>query len=182
MKELEITAIESPDASTLAPLLIALLEEFGMTLATAESCTGGLVGKLLTDVPGASNVYMGGCITYTNEIKQKLLGVKADTLACHTAVSAPVASEMSDGVRRLLGTDIGVSVTGYAGPGGGTAEHPVGTVFVGISIRGQTEVLELHFPALTRCAVREAAATALLSHLIAKLTENGGADNPMCIN
>lgn len=103
----------------------------GKTLSTAESCTGGGIGNALTAVPGASNVYKGGVISYCNEIKEKCLGVPAQILADHGAVSAPVAEAMARGARGVLDTDIAVSVTGLAGPTGDEFGNPVGTVFVG---------------------------------------------------
>ncbi len=121
------------DIDSIERAALNALRESKMTLAVAESCTGGLIAKRITDLSGASEVFLGGCVTYTNEIKQKLLGVKAETLAAHTAVSAEVAMEMARGVRERLGADIGISATGYAGPGGGDAENPVGTVYLGIS-------------------------------------------------
>ncbi len=123
------------DIDSIERAALNALRESKMTLATAESCTGGLIAKRITDLSGASEVFLGGCVTYTNEIKQKLLGVKAETLAAHTAVSAEVAMEMARGVRERLGADIGISATGYAGPGGGDAEHPVGTVYLGMSTK-----------------------------------------------
>lgn len=103
----------------------------GKTLATAESCTGGMIGAALTDVPGSSHVYKGGIISYTNEAKQNLLGVDGDVLKTQGAVSAPVARAMAEGVRKVLGSDIAVSVTGLAGPGGDEFGNFVGTVFIG---------------------------------------------------
>lgn len=103
----------------------------GKTLATAESCTGGSIGSALTAVPGASNVYKGGIISYCNEIKAKLLDVPVEILEQYGAVSAPVAEAMARGARGVLDTDIAVSVTGLAGPTGDEFGNPVGTVFVG---------------------------------------------------
>ena len=103
----------------------------GKTLATAESLTGGGIGSELTSVSGSSAVYKGGVISYTNEIKEKILGVRKETLEQFGAVSAPVAEEMVSGVRKLLGVDIAVSVTGLAGPGGDDFGNPVGTVYIG---------------------------------------------------
>ena len=103
----------------------------GKTLSTAESLTGGGIGAALTAVPGSSGVYKGGVVSYTDEMKRKILGVTADTLREYGAVSAPVAGEMVSGVRRLTNTDIAVSVTGLAGPGGDEFGNPVGTVFIG---------------------------------------------------
>ena len=103
----------------------------GKTLATAESLTGGGIGAALTGVSGSSAVYKGGVISYTNEIKHKVLGVSQELLDTHGAVSAPVAGEMVSGVRKLLQADIAVSVTGLAGPGGDEFGNPVGTVYIG---------------------------------------------------
>ncbi len=124
------------DVDSIEQRAVTLLAEKGMSVSAAESCTGGLIAKRLTDISGASQVFFGGCVTYTNEAKQALLGVRAETLAEHTAVSAEVAMEMARGVRERLSTDIGVSATGYAGPGGGDANNPVGTVYIGISTEG----------------------------------------------
>ena len=112
----------------------------GKTLATAESLTGGGIGAALTQVSGASAVYKGGIISYTNEIKHRLLGVPADVLEQYGAVSAPVAKAMAEGARKVLEADIAVSVTGLAGPTGDDFGNPVGTVFIGYSDSGITEV------------------------------------------
>ena len=112
----------------------------GRTLATAESLTGGGIGAALTQVSGASAVYKGGIISYTNEIKHKLLGVPMEILDQYGAVSAPVAKAMAEGARKVLDTDIAVSVTGLAGPSGDEFGNPVGTVFIGYSDSNITEV------------------------------------------
>ena len=111
--------------------VIECLAAQGKTLATAESLTGGGIGAALTAVPGASSVYKGGVISYTNEVKEKLLGVNAETLEKYGAVSQQVAGEMASGARKLLKADIAVSVTGLAGPSGDEFGNPVGTVFIG---------------------------------------------------
>lgn len=103
----------------------------GKTLVTAESCTGGGIGAALTSISGSSAVYMGGIISYTNDVKADVLGVGREVLAQHGAVSAPVAAAMANGVRCLLHADVAVSVTGLAGPGGDEYGNPVGTVFIG---------------------------------------------------
>jgi PncC family amidohydrolase len=110
-----------------------LLRARGWTLGTAESCTGGLVGHLITNLSGSSDFFLGGIIAYANEIKRDALGVPEDLLVAHGAVSSPVALAMAQGVRRALGVDVGVSVTGVAGPLGGTPEKPVGTVYIGVA-------------------------------------------------
>ena len=111
----------------------ALLKERGRSIAVAESCSGGLIGHRLTAVPGSSAYLRGGVIAYADDVKQKILGVDAETLRQHGAVSEPTAAEMATGVRRVLGADIGVSVTGIAGPDGGTVDKPVGTVCFGLA-------------------------------------------------
>lgn len=110
-----------------------LLKERGWMIAIAESCTGGLVTDSLTNIPGSSSYVKGGIVAYTEEAKQKLLGISPDTLSLHGAVSEQCAIEMAQGVRRLLGAEIGASVTGIAGPTGGTPEKPVGTVFIAVA-------------------------------------------------
>lgn len=121
------------DADSMERVLVDLLHERKLTLSAAESCTGGLIAKRITDIAGCSDVFFGGCVTYTNEVKNKLLGVSLDTLGKYGAVSEQTAMEMARGVRERTGSDIGVSATGIAGPGGGSEEIPVGTVFLGIS-------------------------------------------------
>ena len=115
----------------------------GKTLATAESLTGGGIGAALTAVSGSSAVYKGGIVSYTNEVKMNILGVTPSLLDIHGAVSAPVAEEMAAGVRRLLNSDIAVSVTGLAGPAGDEFSHPVGTVFIGYQDSSHT-IVEHH--------------------------------------
>ena len=105
----------------------------GKTLCTAESCTGGGIGAALTAIPGSSAVYVGGIISYTNAVKQKLLGVPAEMLEAHGAVSAPVAEAMAKGARNALNAAVAVSVTGLAGPGGDEYGNPVGRVYIGYS-------------------------------------------------
>ena len=139
-----------------AQAVIDLCRERGWTLASAESCTGGLVGAELTALAGASDVYVGGVIAYSNEVKRTELGVAKETLQEHGAVSAETAAEMAAGVRRALSADIAVSDTGIAGPGGGTAEKPVGLVFLAVTSPDgdTTERLQL---AGDRHAIRERA-------------------------
>ena len=118
---------------TVADRLVALLKAQGLTCATAESCTGGGVGAAITAVPGASEVFLGGVISYANAVKQGVLGVSPTTLATVGAVSPETAAQMADGARRLVKADLAVSVTGLAGPDGGGAEKPVGLVWFGLA-------------------------------------------------
>lgn len=111
----------------------SLLTEKELMVATAESCTGGLIGHALTNIPGSSAYYAGGVISYTNALKIKLLGVAASTLEEHGAVSESTAREMAEGIKTVAHADIGVASTGIAGPGGGTSEKPVGLVYIGLA-------------------------------------------------
>lgn len=117
---------------TLPFALFSLLKEKNITFATAESCTGGLIAKTLTDIPGSSQVFLGGVVSYANSMKENILGVKSETLRSFGAVSEETALEMARGVVNITGCDYGLSVTGIAGPDGGTEEKPVGTVFIGL--------------------------------------------------
>ena len=117
------------------------------TIAVAESCTGGLLAAQLTEQAGSSDYFSGGVVAYSNRIKQTQLGVSAELLQRHGAVSAPVAHAMAQGVRERLGSTYGVSITGIAGPGGGTQEKPVGLVYIGIATLKNTKVLNSSFPA-----------------------------------
>ncbi len=126
-----------------AEALAAAMARTGSTLASAESCTGGLIAHLLTAIPGISASYLGGAVTYSNASKTELLGVPADLIAAHGAVSPEVAAAMAEGVRTRLGATIGISTTGVAGPGGGTPEKPVGLVYLGLSTAGGTQTRRL---------------------------------------
>ncbi len=113
------------------------------TISTAESLTGGMISKFITSVPGASEIFELGVCTYSDRIKNKMLGVKNETLQKYTAVSGQTADEMSIGIQKLSKSDIAVAVTGIAGPGGGTDEKPVGTVYVSVRFRGECETKNL---------------------------------------
>ncbi len=139
-----------------------LLAERKLTLAVAESCTGGLVGHRLTNVPGSSGYFLGGVMAYANEAKEKLLGVSRDTLANFGAVSEETAREMARGVRRELGADIGVAVTGIAGPGGGLPGKPVGLTWVALAAR-ETEWARHHVWDSDRMGNKEKSAEAVLA-------------------
>lgn len=141
--------------------LIKMLLDKKATVATAESCTGGMVAARLTSVSGASGAFKYGGVTYCNEAKHVLLGVSTETLDEHGAISAETAKEMSEGIRKVMNADIGISVTGNAGPG--AAENkPVGLVFIGVSSDNYSAVLENHFEG-DRCSIREQAADKALS-------------------
>jgi len=125
------TAVQLPHP--LACDLSRLISARGLTLALAESCTGGLIGSLITDVAGSSDYFLGSAVTYANSAKQNLLDVRPETLLAHGAVSAETAAEMAQGARRIFGADIAASVTGIAGPGGGVRGKPVGLVHIHLS-------------------------------------------------
>ena len=122
---------------------ISALSNNGETFVTAESCTGGGIGELITEVSGASSVFSGGFITYSNELKEKLLGVDGKKISRHGAVSSEVAIQMAEGAQRLTKADYAVSVTGVAGPTGGSDEKPVGTVWFGLSYKDARKVYRL---------------------------------------
>lgn len=133
----------------------------GKTLVTAESCTGGMIGEMLTAVPGASEVYKGGVISYCNEVKENVLGVSREILDRYGAVSVWTAGAMASGVRKLLKADVAVSVTGLAGPGGDEFGHEVGTVFIGYECISRSVAKEYHFTGDRDAVRRQAAEEAL---------------------
>lgn len=137
----------------------------GKTLVTAESCTGGLIGAMITSVPGSSAIYKGGIISYCNEIKEDILGVSAEALQQYGAVSHPVAAMMACGARKVLNADIAISVTGLAGPDGDDFGNPLGTVYIGYEDRSNALVKEFHFVG-DREHIREQAAAAALKLIL----------------
>ncbi len=145
----------SEDGSTLEEVIIRLLRQRGWTMAVAESCTGGLICSRLTDVPGASEVFTHGFITYANRAKTGLLGVDASALQSHGAVSREVAEQMAQGALRASGADVACAVTGIAGPGGGTPEKPVGTVWVAVATNNGCHANH-HFIPRERIAFKQA--------------------------
>lgn len=153
--------------------LIALLQDHHLTFSAAESCTGGLIGKLMTDLPGSLDYFKGSAVTYWNSAKEKVLSVKADTLAAHTAVSAETAEEMAEGSRRLYGADLSVSTTGYAGPGRGERGEPAGLVYIGIAGPAGTEVHQERFMG-SRKSVRYGAAEKALFYAAEYIRRHGG--------
>lgn len=135
------------DEQTLQSSLVRLLRQKKLTLATAESCTGGTIGQMITDVSGSSDVYLGGWVTYANAMKTQHLGVPAELLAEHGAVSAPVARAMAAGALQRSGADLAIAITGIAGPSGGTEEKPVGTVWIGLAARDrEADAWHFHLP------------------------------------
>jgi len=157
----------SRDERSTAELVVDLLRDRGLTLGTAESCTGGLVAARITDVPGSSDVFLGSIVSYADSVKRDRLGVPDDVLAAHGAVSAETAEAMAAGARAALGVDVAVSVTGIAGPGGGTEEKPVGLVYLhAVGPDGELS-RRLDFPG-DRETIRLRAAVAAL-HLVRRL-------------
>ncbi len=150
--------------------IVNMLTQMGFMLSVAESCTGGMVSSALVDYPGASNVFSDGIVTYSNESKMKFLGVKSETLEKYSAVSFKTAEEMCKGVALRSNTDIALSTTGYAGPGGGTEEDPAGTVYIGIYIKGEVFTRRLSLSG-TRNEVRKKATEILLEELCNRLKE-----------
>lgn len=148
-----------------------LLRQQGLRLAVAESCTGGLVGHLITNVAGSSTYYMGSVTAYAYEAKVRLLGVRWETLEKYGAVSKETVLEMACGVRRALAADIGAAVSGIAGPGGGTPDKPVGLAWVGLSAAGVDEAWRFHWKG-DRVYVKEQSARAVLQRLVDYLSNS----------
>ncbi len=139
-------------------------------LTTAESCTGGLIAHRITNVPGSSGYFDRGFITYSNEAKMAMLKVPEDVLIAHGAVSEPCARAMAEGARKMAGSEVGVSVTGIAGPTGGSPEKPVGTVFMAVSLPSGTRCMRFHFQG-ERVGIKEQTADAALEMLREALRE-----------
>ncbi|MBQ7650076.1 MAG: CinA family protein [Victivallales bacterium] len=144
------------------------LKARGLTLSTAESCTGGGIAAILTDIPGASAWFSGGFVTYSNEWKMKQLGVSAETLERYGAVSSETVGEMLDGLLENGGADLGIAVSGIAGPGGGTPEKPVGTVYVGVARKDWKWVQRFQFEG-GRADVRRATAETALNMMLEEI-------------
>ena len=159
------------DDEEMEMIVVRLLTERKKTLALAESCTGGCLAHRVTNVPGASAVFLGGFVTYSNEAKQKFLGVRAETLAAHGAVSEAVAREMAEGARQQAGADFAVAITGIAGPGGGTKDKPVGTVFMALAGESGT-VVEQRINSYERETFKQLTAQQALEMLRAQLVSS----------
>lgn len=145
-----------------------ILTEKGLTLALAESCTGGLLGSKFTAISGATSFFLGGIISYANEVKITQLGVKASTLETHGAVSLETATEMAKGARKNLKSDYAISITGIAGPGGGTPDKPVGLVYLAVSSKDKTATEKFLFEG-DRDNIREQACAEAVKMLIKEL-------------
>ena len=148
--------------------MVRLLTRQGKTLALAESCTGGFIANQITNVPGASAVFPGGIVAYSNDAKRKFLGVRAETLARHGAVSEAAARAMAEGALKRFGADFAIAVTGVAGPGGGTKSKPVGTAFIALAGGGETVVEQILNP-LDREQFKQATANQALKILHLRL-------------
>jgi nicotinamide-nucleotide amidase len=161
--------IVSTDGDSLEAVVVARLREEGRTVATAESCTGGLLANRFTNVPGASEIFGAGWVTYANEAKVASLGVDPAALAEHGAVSETVARQMAEGACERAGADFGLSTTGIAGPGGGTAEKPVGTVFLALAERGQPTLAWQQFFPTDRATFKDLVTQSALNALRKRL-------------
>ena len=151
-------------------VVVRLLTGRKKTLATAESCTGGFIANRITNVPGASKIFIGGIVAYSNEVKQKFLGVRAETLKKFGAVSEKVACEMAKGAREKFGADFAIAVTGIAGPGGGTKDKPVGTVFIALAGEFGT-LVKCELNSFGREKFKEITAQQALEMLLIRLTQ-----------
>ncbi len=159
------------DCQSLEAEAVRLLKEKKLTLSAAESCTGGLLSKRVTDISGSSEVFFGGAVTYSNEMKEKFLGVKHKTLAEFGAVSEPVARQMAEGIKRESGADLGIGITGIAGPGGGSEEKPVGLVYVALAAKDGTWCRKLNMGSYGgRDMIRTRSASSALDMVIRYLT------------
>ena len=159
------------EEDSLEEVVGGLCRQQGLSLAVAESCSGGLIAAAVTRVPGSSAYFHGGVVAYSNDLKERLLGVAGDTLAAHGAVSAAVAEEMAAGIRRVTGADLTLAVTGIAGPGGGSPEKPVGTVYIGLASAAGVRA-ELFSFSGNRVQIQESTAHRALDLLRRHLLEN----------
>ena len=165
-------SVYGEDSADLASVVLELCRARRLTIGVAESCTGGLLGERLTAIPGASDVMLGGVIAYANEVKRKLLGVPESDLVAHGAVSEPVVRQMARGAREITNADVGIAITGVAGPSGGTPDKPVGTVWIAIDVQGDQRALMLRLIG-DRAEIRRRAAQASLELLRRTLFREG---------
>ena len=163
---MKISIVSSAALRRISALAVKTLKEKSATVATAESCTGGLIAKSVTDIAGSSAVIAGGMVTYTNRIKTDVLGVDENIIAEHTEVSHACAKAMAERARDVFGTDYALSATGYAGPGGGTEKDPTGTVYIGIATPSGARTERICVENATRTQVRNAVAHHALQMLL----------------
>jgi PncC family amidohydrolase len=167
--------VESEPLTRLVERLQASCLERGLTVATAESCTGGMIAKLITDLPGSSGYFRGGVVSYSDEVKESLLGVPGDQLAAHGAVSAQVARSMAVGAMQRTEASLAVAVTGVSGPGGGSPAKPVGLTYVAVADSSGVEVRRFVWTG-DRAANRESSARAAVELLLERLPAAPGAE------
>lgn len=170
MSNYNVHTMKSERSDSLEQIMGQLLQRQNWSLATAESCTGGLIGHWITQVPGSSAYYLGGVVSYADQVKEELLGVHPDTLSSVGAVSRATALEMARGVRQRLTADVGISVTGIAGPGGGSAEKPVGLTWIAIVTPRVERAQRFVFDG-DRSANKQSAAQAALEMLLEELRD-----------
>ena len=163
---MKISIVSSAVLRHVSALAVKTLKEKSATVATAESCTGGLIAKSITDIAGSSAVIAGGMVTYTNRIKTDVLGVDAAIIEQHTEVSHACAKAMAERAKVMFGTDYALSATGYAGPGGGTEQDPTGTVYIGIATPTGARTERICVENATRSQVRNTVAHYALQMLI----------------
>ena len=163
---MKISIVSSAALRRISALAVKTLKEKSANVATAESCTGGLIAKSVTDIAGSSAVIAGGIVTYTNRIKTDVLGVDENIIAEHTEVSHACAKAMAERARDVFGTDYALSATGYAGPGGGTEKDPTGTVYIGIATPSGARSERICVENATRTQVRNAVAHHALQMLL----------------
>ena len=163
---MKISIVSNAELRRISALAVKTLKEKSATVATAESCTGGLIAKSVTDIAGSSAVIAGGMVTYTNRIKTDVLGVDENIIAEHTEVSHACAKAMAERARDVFGTDYALSATGYAGPGGGTEKDPMGTVYIGIATPSGARTERICVENATRTQVRNAVAHHALTMLL----------------
>ena len=166
---MKISIVSSTALRRISAMTVKALKERNVTMATAESCTGGLIAKSITDVAGSSAVLAGGMVTYTNRIKIDVLGVDASIIDEHTEVSHACAKAMAERAREMFGTDYALSATGYAGPGGGTEKDPTGTVYVGIATPTGARTERICVENATRAQVRNTVTHHAFEMLLAEI-------------